>query len=96
MFKRTAILGGVFVIAAWLTGAAQAAEGEGGHGGEAAVKVERFLPVDLITVPIINRNRIRGRMEINIVIEILKEEHGAEVQRQMPRIHASFVSVAQR
>ena len=52
--------------------------------------------MDLVTAPIINRNRIRGRMEITLVIKILDEAHGADVVRQMPRIHASFVSVAQR
>jgi hypothetical protein len=85
------------VAATCLVGVSYAAEHEGGHGGEeGAEEVQRFLQMDLVTGPIINRNRIRGRLEISIVIEILDQERGADVVRLMPRIHASFVSVAQR
>ena len=71
MFKPTALLAAGFVAAACFIGVSYAAEHEGGHGNGEAAEIERFLQVDLVTVPIINRNRIRGRLEITIVIEIL-------------------------
>ena len=68
--------------------------GQGHGGGEA--EFERFITMDLVSAPIINRSRVRGRVELSLILEVLDREKAGEVQNQLPRIHASFVRVTQQ
>ena len=60
----------------------------------AAVEVQRFVTLDPLVAPIISSRRVRGRMELYLVLEIRDEEKGPEVMRKMPRLEATFVTVA--
>ena len=62
--------------------------------GAASVEVQRFIELNLLTAPIISNRRVRGQMELSLVIEIKDEEKGPEVVRKLPRLEASFVRVA--
>lgn len=68
--------------------------GGGGHGAAAAVEVQRFVTLAPLVTPIISSRRVRGRMELYLVLEIKDKEKGPEVMRKMPRLEASFVTVA--
>lgn len=68
-------------------------EGHGG-GGAAEVEVPRFIELNRLTAPIISNRRVRGQMELLLVIEVKDEEQGPEVLRQLPRLEAAFVLVA--
>lgn len=69
---------------------------EGGKGGEgaAASEVPRFIELNRLTAPIISNRRVRGQMELLLIIEVKDEEKGPEVLRQIPRLEAAFVLVA--
>lgn len=86
---------------AWAAGGAKKKDsghgggGGGGHGGAAAVvEVPRFIELDVLVAPIISSRRVRGQMELSLVLEVKNEELGPEVMRKLPRLEASFVSVA--
>jgi hypothetical protein len=66
------------------------------HGEEAGFVFQRFVAMEVVSAPIINRNRIRGRAEVELVLEVLGEEKAKDVNAQMPRIHAAFITVTQR
>ena len=68
--------------------------GGGGHGAATTVEVQRFVALDPLVAPIISSRRVRGRMELYLVLEIKDKEMGPEVMRKMPRLEASFVTVA--
>lgn len=79
----------------WAKGGAKKKESGGGHGGAAAVvEVPRFIELDILVAPIISSRRVRGQMELSLVIEVKNEKLGSEVMRKLPRLEASFVSVA--
>ncbi len=63
-------------------------------GAAAAVEVQRFVTLDPLVAPIISSRRVRGRMELYLVLEIRDQEKGPEVMRKMPRLEATFVTVA--
>ena len=73
---------------------ASAKKKDSGHGAAAAVEVQRFVTLAPLVTPIISSRRVRGRMELYLVLEIKDEEKGPEVMRKMPRLEASFVTVA--
>ncbi len=79
---------------AMLVGPALAKPGakEGGEG--AAPEVPRFIELNRLTAPIISNRRVRGQMELLLVIEVKDEEKGPEILRQLPRLEAAFVLVA--
>jgi flagellar basal body-associated protein FliL len=78
---------------AWAAGGAK--KKDSGHGGGAAVvEVPRFIELDVLVAPIISSRRVRGQMELSLVLEVKNEELGPEVMRKLPRLEASFVSVA--
>ena len=66
---------------------------EGGEGA-AASEVPRFIELNRLTAPIISNRRVRGQMELLLIIEVKDEEKGPEVLRQIPRLEAAFVLVA--
>lgn len=68
--------------------------GGGGHGAAAAVEVQRFVALLPLVAPIISSRRVRGRMVLYLVLEIKDEEKGPEVMRKMPRLEATFVTLA--
>ncbi len=77
-------------------GPAADAETKPKHGEEAGFVFQRFVALEVVSAPIINRNRIRGRAEVELVLEVLGEEKAKDVNAQMPRIHAAFITVTQR
>ena len=54
---------------------------------------ERYVRMDVVSAPIINRNRIRGRVELELTLEVLDESKSDSIHIQLPRVHAAFVSV---
>lgn len=76
------------------SGAKKKTSDEGGHGGAAEPEIQRFIELDALNAPIISNRRVRGHMELYLVIEIKDEEMGPEVMRKLPRLEASFVQVA--
>lgn len=86
----------VLLVFALLGGPALAGEHEEGHGGEGGgeSEVPRFIELKRLTAPIISSRRVRGQMELILVIEVKDEEKGPEVLRQLPRLEAAFVRVA--
>ena len=64
------------------------------EGGAAASEVPRFIELNRLTAPIISNRRVRGQMELLLVIEVKDVEKGPEVLRQIPRLEAAFVLVA--
>ena len=78
---------------AWAGEEKKKEEGHGG-GGAAEVEVPRFIELNRLTAPIISNRRVRGQMELLLVIEVKDEEQGPEVLRQLPRLEAAFVLVA--
>ncbi len=66
---------------------------EGGEGA-AAVEVPRFIELNRLTAPIISNRRVRGQMELILIIEVKDEELGPEILRQIPRLEAAFVRIA--
>lgn len=96
----------VLLALALLGGPASAAGGkkDGGHGGgggksegghgAAAPEVQRFIELNRLTAPIISNRRVRGQMELVLVLEVMDEEKGPEVVRQLPRLEAAFVLIA--
>lgn len=67
---------------------------KGGESGESEVEVPRFIELNRLTAPIISNRRVRAQMELLLIIEIKDEEQGPEVLRQLPRLEAAFVLVA--
>ena len=65
----------------------------GGHGGGEA-KVERFIEMKTLTAPIISSRRVRGQLEISLMLEVKDEALGPEIARKLPRLEANFVTVA--
>ena len=84
----------VLVALALLGGQAFASPGEKEGGDAAAVEVPRFIELNRLTAPIISNRRVRGQMELLLIIEVKDEEKGPEVLRQLPRLEAAFVLVA--
>lgn len=84
----------VLVALALLGGQAFASPGEKEGGDAAAVEVPRFIELNRLTAPIISNRRVRGQMELLLIIEVKDEERGPEVLRQLPRLEAAFVLVA--
>ena len=77
-------------------GAAGDKEKEDAHGAEggAEPKVERFIELNTLTAPIISRRRVRGQMELSLILEIKDEAQGPEIMRKLPRLEASFLAFA--
>ena len=69
------------------------AKSEGEHGA-AAVEVPRFIKLNRLTAPIISNRRVRGQMELILIIEVKDEAQGPEILRQIPRLEAAFVRIA--
>ena len=59
-------------------------------------KVERYIKLNPFAAPISRENRITGRLNVELTLELLKPENMAQVQEQMPRLNATFLSVVQR
>ena len=83
----------VLLVLAWLGDPALASPGKKKEGG-GATEVQRFIELNRLTAPIISNRRVRGQMELLLIIEIKDEEKGPEVIRQLPRLEAAFVLVA--
>ncbi len=65
----------------------------GGHGG-GEQKVERFIEMRTLTAPIISSRRVRGQLEISVILEVKDDSQGSEIMRKLPRLEANFVTVA--
>ena len=52
---------------------------------KAAPKVERYIKLNPFAAPISRSNRITGRLNVELVLELLKPENLPQVQEQMPR-----------
>lgn len=63
---------------------------------KAAPKVERYIKLNPFAAPISRSNRITGRLNVELVLELLKPENLPQVQEQMPRLNATFLSIVQR
>ncbi len=63
---------------------------------KAAPKVERYIKLNPFMAPISRENRITGRLNVELTLELLKPENMAAVQEQMPRLNSLFLSVVQR
>ncbi len=63
---------------------------------KAAPKVERYIKFSPFMAPISRENRITGRLNVELTLELLKPENMTQVQEQMPRLNATFLSVVQR
>ncbi len=71
-----------------------AGEKKDAHGGGGEAKVGRFIELETLTAPIISSRRIRGQMELSLVLEIKDEAKGPEIMRKLPRLEASFLAFA--
>ena len=63
---------------------------------KAAPKVERYIKLNPFMAPISRENRITGRLNVELTLELLKPDNMAAVQEQMPRLNSLFLSVVQR
>ena len=63
---------------------------------KAGPKVERYIKLNPFMAPISRDNRITGRLNVEITLELLKPENMNAVQEQMPRLNATFLSVVHR
>ncbi|MEK9944874.1 MAG: hypothetical protein VW999_02695 [Alphaproteobacteria bacterium] len=63
---------------------------------EEEAPVFRFIDLGPLSAAILNRNRVRGLVTIQITIEILKPEAATEVQSKIPRVQAAWLNVYQR
>lgn len=61
-----------------------------------APPVVRFIPLASLSAAIISNNRVSGRVTVDIIIEVLKPEEAAEVQRKVPRLQSAWLNVYQR
>ena len=74
--------------------AGAAGEKKDAHGGGGEPKIERFIELNTLTAPIISSRRIRGQMELSLVLEVKDEAKGPEIMRKLPRLEASFLAFA--
>jgi hypothetical protein len=58
--------------------------------------VVRFIDLGPLSAAILNRNRVRGLVTVQITIEILDPETAPEVQAKIPRVKAAWLNVYQR
>jgi hypothetical protein len=63
---------------------------------KSAAKVERYIKLNPFMAPISRDNRITGRLNVELTLELLKPENMVAVQEQLPRLNATFLSVVQR
>ncbi len=83
----------VLLAALFSAPAGAAGEKKDAHGGGEA-KVGRFIELETLTARIISSRRIRGQMELSLVLEIKDEAMGPEIMRKLPRLEASFLAFA--
>ena len=77
------------LLAAWLLpGSGAAAQGHGG-GAEGP----QFIKMEPLVVTVFDRGASRGRITIELQLEIVEEGQGSAVQGRMPRLYDGFLSV---
>jgi len=58
--------------------------------------MELYIKLTPFAAPISRDNRITGRLNVELTLELLKPESAGIVQGQMPSLNATFLSVIQR
>jgi hypothetical protein len=56
----------------------------------------RFIDLGPLSAAIVNRNRVRGLVTVQITVEILKPDAASETQSKLPRVQAAWLNVYQR
>ncbi len=82
---RMRFLTGVALLATFPLGGVQASE----EGYESSLA---FVPMDLISIPIVDAGNVRGALRFKLVIETTDEESAQEVSDRLPLFRAAALA----